>query len=860
MVIEKLVILKFGQGSFEKGFTITVQIGNEGSQPYLSTSGELPPASIDLAYQEWQQSYRKMIPSIQLTNDPDQTTNVSSTRISGDRNQTTNFSDVEDCKNKSRELRVHLNNWLRSGLFLPIRDFIIEKIQRDDNVRFLIQTENKSLQRLPWQICDLFTRFSRAGVGICPPDYIMPPVPVPRSPVRILAILGSNTGIDVEADRLHLQKLTHAKVTFLLKPEKQTLYDLLWQEHWDILFFAGHSSSYAECGRIYINDTESLTIEDLHYPLKAAVAKGLKLAIFNSCDGLELARSLFDLHISQIIVMREPVPDIVAQEFLKYLLSGLSKLEPLHLAVRHAREQLQWLEKDCPCATWLPTIFQNPDQIPDLIPIPVPIPPKKSIWQLWKKWGKMILLAFLCIGVAIAIHAINLPKALNKPILSSNLPSESLAERRSLGGKYLITCNPNVFKEQGAKAYADGKYSEAISNFGLSLKLERNDPETRIYLNNANVATQKNLRIAASVPISQNSKISEEMLRGIAQSQYEINRDGGIHGMMLQVEIANDENNKDIAKALAKAFVSDPHIVGVIGHNASEVTLAAAPIYQKEKLVAISPTSGAQELEEYGDYVFRTVPSNVIDAQNLAKYIVTKQKKRVGFCIDSESTYSNSLERVFKRLISDKRLEISQIPCDFSKSLNSDNVISQMGDNNKKVDTLLIVPSVKRLYKGIKMAKLTQGNFLLLGGSTTYTNDLLKLGGGSVNGMVMSVVWHPSVLPGSPFLSKANEIWGDASINWRTAMSYDATQAIAQGLKNINPPDAEGKISDFRKDLQKALSSSSSSFSADGATGKFKFREKTGDRDGEGILVQVKSSNKSDTGYGFFPIPISEYK
>ncbi|CAN1211931.1 RRM domain-containing protein [Tumidithrix helvetica PCC 7403] len=73
-------------------------------------------------------------------------------------------------------------------------------------------------------------------------------------------------------------------------------------------------------------------------------------------------------------------------------------------------------------------------------------------------------------------------------------------------------------------------------------------------------------------------------------------------------------------------------------------------------------------------------------------------------------------------------------------------------------------------------------------------------------------------------------------------MSYDATQAIATGLQQ----------SDSREGLQQALTSSS--FSADGASGKIQFR-KTGDRSGRGILVKVEPGNQSGTGYDFVPIP-----
>ncbi|PZO11377.1 MAG: hypothetical protein DCF25_19485 [Leptolyngbya foveolarum] len=55
---------------------------------------------------------------------------------------------------------------------------------------------------------------------------------------------------------------------------------------------------------------------------------GLTLAIFNSCDGLGLAKYLSQaiapISVPYIIVMREAVPDAVAQTFLKYFLAAFS--------------------------------------------------------------------------------------------------------------------------------------------------------------------------------------------------------------------------------------------------------------------------------------------------------------------------------------------------------------------------------------------------------------------------------------------------------------------------------------------------------------------------------------------------------
>ncbi len=77
-----------------------------------------------------------------------------------------------------------------------------------------------------------------------------------------------------------------------------------------------------------------------------------------------LAQELADLHIPQIIVMREPVPDIVAQEFLQHFIKTFAEGNSLYLAVPDSRERSQCLEDHCPCATWLPIICQHLAEVP----------------------------------------------------------------------------------------------------------------------------------------------------------------------------------------------------------------------------------------------------------------------------------------------------------------------------------------------------------------------------------------------------------------------------------------------------------------------------------------------------------------
>ncbi|MEM7792911.1 MAG: CHASE2 domain-containing protein [Cyanobacteria bacterium P01_C01_bin.118] len=346
----KLVVLKLGPGSFQQGFAIVLQIGAEGERPTVELPGRLPPAK-DLPgfYQRWQQAYRRLrVPS----------------RLEARLDIATNVSWVGDCDDRARMLCDRINTWLSQPQFQPIYNKLLEQLNPTDTIRVVLQTEDPILQRLPWHQWDFFHRYPRAELALSAPVYQQVEAPQSLSTtVRILAILGDATGLDLETDRTLLQALPGVELRLLTGPDRATLDQALWEPRgWDVLFFAGHSNGAVE--QISLNAQETLTIPELKYALAKAVQRGLAMAIFNSCDGLGLAEALADLHIPQVLVMREPVPDRVAHQFLKGFLESFSRNTPLYLSVREARERLQGLEDEFPCATWLPILCQNLAQPP----------------------------------------------------------------------------------------------------------------------------------------------------------------------------------------------------------------------------------------------------------------------------------------------------------------------------------------------------------------------------------------------------------------------------------------------------------------------------------------------------------------
>jgi hypothetical protein len=355
MAMGKLVVIKIGAGSFEQGFPVTLEIGEERDRADTSLPGKLPPSPIDSLYDNWQSEYRKKVFG----------------RMTPAEAQVNNFSD-SNLRENSRLLKEELNNWLNSQTFIPIQNKLRDQLKKDDMARVIIETDDPKLRRLPWYLWDLVESRPLAEVALSSPTFERVDKSVkPKAKVRILAILGDSsppnhqTGIrlDLNADMSFFEGLPGAETVPLVEPKRQEFNETLWDKKgWDILFFAGHSSSHPDgtTGQIDINPNESLTIQDLKYALKEAIERGLQLAIFNSCDGLGIAKELAELQIPQIIVMREPVDDFVAKNFLKYFLDAFSSGKSLYLAVREAREKLHGLENYFPCASLLPVICQNP--------------------------------------------------------------------------------------------------------------------------------------------------------------------------------------------------------------------------------------------------------------------------------------------------------------------------------------------------------------------------------------------------------------------------------------------------------------------------------------------------------------------
>ena len=816
--MSKRVIFRIDQGDFEQGFPVTLTIKENGEVCAPEVRGRLAPApKIFDRYNDWQQAYYSW----------GQNHRWWRRKIEVPEQINTNYSSADrenNANNYAHQFEVALNEWLDRSDLGELREELLDTVNRNDSVSFIVQTDNKELQRLPWELWRLLkNRYHQAEVAIS--SRSTPKKGALRSSVKILVILGSDEKIDIQTDwNILREKLPNDELVLLEKPSADEFREILISQPWDIIFFAGHSSTHADGNdaRIWLNGQEYLSPQQLRASLKKAVINGLKLAIFNSCDGLGLARQLETLQIPHIIVMREPVHDKVAQKFLSGFLTSFAEGASLHEAVREARDQLRLIENSSPNASWLPVIFQNPEEPPLFYPLEEPSselgeePPENS-----EKRRTIKKLAWCGVGaIALATLAFGISK-----IIGSGKDS-TLSSGISLGEE-ILSQNSSPEKQAGAKAFGNKNYPAAVANFKASLQKNPNDPEALIYLNNAKAANSKEtIKIAVSVPIGINQPIAEEILRGVAEVQDEINRDFGIHGKPLQVVIGNDDNDSTSAQEVARKLVKDTAIFAVVGHNSSNASVAAAPIYQGGKLVMVSPTSFANQLKE-PSYVFRMVPQITFFAAQLSKGLGKAiPNPKVAICVDNVSPDQESFRNEFKYVVSAYRGQHIDLGCNLADpSFNPSTVVEAIKKNN--VNSLMVAPYVNNLPKANEIFKAIREEQLpikLFGSPTLYNDKTIEWGGEAVEGLTLSVPYYPDAKEKESF----RKLWKTELNTWRSPMAKDTTRAIATGLQQLlkEPQPTRQKLDNILRDPY---------FKVKGVTGEFKFNSNTGERE---FLVQ----------------------
>ncbi|GCL51111.1 hydrophobic amino acid uptake ABC-transporter [Microcystis aeruginosa NIES-3804] len=354
----------------------------------------------------------------------------------------------------------------------------------------------------------------------------------------------------------------------------------------------------------------------------------------------------------------------------------------------------------------------------------------------------------------------------------------------SQGEKILLNSTPD--KEKGAAAFKREDWANAIASYQLAATPQANDPEGKIYYNNAKARQKGNQHtIAVVVPISKDPNSAKEILRGVARYQEEFNNSNP--GNPLEIVIANDGGGLQ-SKAIADDLIQSGQVLAVIGHGIDPFSQKAIESYEKEGLAILSPLTTS--VSQTGKSTLKTIPLKDKSQEVLGSYLEAVAKTLANYAskqenspsvvlfYNSDSPYSQKLRDSFAKAIKQPGGQIVKEIDTTKANFNAKTAIDQARQAGAKVVFLALSKDGDRIDQAVAIAQESSG-MLLLGGNELYTPDILIQGADSIDGLVLAVPW--SFQATDPFAKDALKSWR-GRVSWRTATAYDSMKVLGKAI------------------------------------------------------------------------------
>ncbi|MBG0744708.1 MAG: hypothetical protein IV298_14740 [Cylindrospermopsis raciborskii KL1] len=377
---------------------------------------------------------------------------------------------TNDLRSSEESLIQNFRTWTNNANFEAAIDGIInstvnntgkDKVQRTTiRIHFTFSENNNDsdiFRRLPWYKITKIDDVAKKFVLLFPrPMYNKESNLIFQ--LRVLVIRGCEDPVLKENQDKEIKELKETPGVKVIEKEinnSEDLHNILTTENYNILVYNGHSNS--ENGGQILIGTGTVKIQDFEQDFRQAVRRGLKIAFFNSCDGLGIADFLTaKVGVPAVIVMKEPVPDHFANRFfISFIKDFFKDGNSLSIALENSRKSNEYIKAEFPGSSSLPVLIYSSVLTKDfrvsklfifLSNVSNTLKAMKNFLYKYKRKISFIFAVFL---VVLLVKVINTTDTLKVSIFSDN---KSLDIKASSDGKYLVRLyngySVNVFNDK----------------------------------------------------------------------------------------------------------------------------------------------------------------------------------------------------------------------------------------------------------------------------------------------------------------------------------------------------------------------------------------------------------------------------
>lgn len=300
------------------------------------------------------------------------------------------------------------------------------------------------------------------------------------------------------------------------------------------------------------------------------------------------------------------------------------------------------------------------------------------------------------------------------------------------------------------------------------------------------------------------SQFGTQIRMGVDLFTEQLNAAGGIDGRKLVISYADDAGKAEQAQTIATSLASDPSVLAVIGHFNSSCSLAGKGIYESAGMVQFSPASTNVEVTRGTDFTYRNIFTDAFQGHSLATYATQVLNKKNAAILYDNDDYGTGLRESFKQKAEELGLNIVS---ELAYNQNAPDFRSQLSTIQgvqPPPDILLIAGLYTQAANIARQARDIGMEVQFIGGDGVFSQQLINLGGDSVEGMYASCpfLFDLGGNKAQEFAEAFREKYNTEPDAW-AALSYDAVamicesfrqngfsrEAVLEYLKTINSPE-----------------------------------------------------------------------
>jgi branched-chain amino acid transport system substrate-binding protein len=301
------------------------------------------------------------------------------------------------------------------------------------------------------------------------------------------------------------------------------------------------------------------------------------------------------------------------------------------------------------------------------------------------------------------------------------------------------------------------------------------------------------IKVGLSAPITGDwAEYGADFKRSVSMVFDKTNKEGGISGKKIVLEVADSRGDAKEAVLIAEKFVANPDIVAQIGDFSSSCTMAAAPVYERAKMVQLSPTASHQDWTKKGEFMFRVVATQGYEGPYNARWAVKDLgKKKIAtvyinndWGVDANKYFTQEAKALGAQIVAEEAFTPGE------KDFNA--IITKLKRLNPD---LVYLPTFYADFTAImNQAERARYKPAVMANSSLFSPKTLELGGKAVEGAMLPVNYFKTdPRPAAQNFTKEYLALYKAEPNQFAALAYDAAGLLVASLKAVGT-DSRAKV------------------------------------------------------------------